>query len=152
RKVYEEALEALVTIKPEQVVDPAAYFFHKAVAEHGMLNKQDASRSIARLLDDAPDAPERYKMVGALMFLEMQSWKSKDLADIGRKMNNIERRLELARGGPQTRRLQKEVVLNLDEIIKKLEKQQQGQGQGQGNGGQCPDGSSPGNQPGNGNQ
>src|SRR5262249_49500903 len=44
RKVYEEALEALVTIKPEQVVDPAAYFFHKAVAEHGMLNKQDASR------------------------------------------------------------------------------------------------------------
>jgi hypothetical protein len=145
RKVYEEALEALQTVKPEHVVDPAAYFFSKAVAEHGMLIKNDATRSIARLLDEVPDAPERYKMVAALMFIEMQDWKNKDLADIGRKMNNIERRLELARGGPQTRKLQKEVVLNLDELIKKLENQQkgQGQGQGQGNGGQCPDGGQP---------
>jgi hypothetical protein len=142
RKVYEESLEALANVKPEHVVDPAAYFFSKAVAEHGMLIKSDATRSIGRLLDEVPDAPERYKMVAALMFIEMQDWKNKDLADIGRKMNNIERRLELARGGPQTRKLQKEVVLNLDEIIKKLENQQKGSGSGsgQGNGGQCPDG------------
>lgn len=146
RKVYEEALEALQNVKPEQVVDPSAYFFSRAVAEHGMLLKSDATRSIARLLDDVPDAPDRYKMVAALMFIEMQDWKNKDLADIGRKMKNIERRLELARGGPQTRKLQKEVVLNLDELIKRLENQQKGSGSGsgQGNGGQCPDGGQPG--------
>src|SRR5947209_5460909 len=33
RKVYEEALETLRTVKPEQVVDPAAYLFTRAVAE-----------------------------------------------------------------------------------------------------------------------
>ncbi|MBL8793545.1 MAG: hypothetical protein JNM56_06555, partial [Planctomycetia bacterium] len=52
KKVYEEGLEALKSVKPEQVVDPGAYFFHKAVAEHGMLQKPEANRSIARLLDD----------------------------------------------------------------------------------------------------
>jgi hypothetical protein len=145
RRVYEEALDALKGVRVEQVVDPAAYFFHKAVAEHGMLIKPDATRSIARLLDDVPDAPERYKMVAALMYLDMQTWKEKDLGDIGRKMNNIERRLDLARGGPHTQKLQKEVVMRLDEIIKKLENQQKGGGGG-GGGGQNP-GCPPGGQP-----
>jgi len=143
RRAYEEALEALKTVRPELVVDPAAFFFHKAVAEHGQLLKPDAQRTIARLLDDVPDSPERYRMVAALMALDMQDWKDKDLGDISRKMNNVERRLDLARGGPQTQKMQKEIVARLDELIKKLENQQkqgQGQGQGQGNGGQCPAG------------
>src|SRR5262249_26127077 len=138
RKVYEEAHDALKGVRPEQVVDPAAYFFNKAVAEHGMLLKADATRSVARLLDDVPDAPERYKMVGALIFLDLQPRKDKDLGDIGGKMNNIERRLELAGGGPHTQKLQKEVVMRLDEIIKKLETQQKGGGGGGGGGGQDP--------------
>ena len=75
------------------------------------------------------------------MLLDMQTWKDKDLAAIARKMDNIERRLELARGGPVTQKLQKEVVLRLDELIKELEnKAKKKPGQGQGNGGGCPDG------------
>lgn len=147
KKVYEEGLEALKSVKAEQVVDPGAYFFHKAVAEHGMLQKSDATRTIARLLDDVPDAPERYRMVSILMVLDMQQWKDKDLGDISRKMNNVERRLELARGGPQTQKMQKEIVARLDELIKKLENQQKqgkGEGKGDGNGGQCPEGGAPG--------
>jgi hypothetical protein len=150
RKVYEEALEALKLVKADQVVDPGAFFFHKAVVEHGTLHKADATKSIAQLLDNVPEAPERYKMVAALMFLDMNEWKEKDLGDIGRQMNNIERRLELARGGPQTQKMQKQVVMRLDELIKKLEnqaKQQQGQGQGQGepkDGPGCPPGGQPG--------
>jgi hypothetical protein len=128
RRVYEESLEALKAVKPEQVVDPAAYFFHKAVAEHSQLMKDEAGRSIMRLLDDVADAPERYKMVAALMYFDMQGWKDKDLDWIARKMNNIERRLELARGGPKTQKEQKEVVARLDEIIKELENQKKGGG------------------------
>jgi hypothetical protein len=41
-------------------------------------------------------------------------------------MDNIERRLELARGGPETQRQQKEVVLRLDELIKELENRNKG--------------------------
>jgi hypothetical protein len=130
RKVYEEALEALKAAKVEHVADPAAYLFNRAVAEHALMMKDDATRSIVRLLDDAVDVPERYKMVSVLMALDMQSWKEKDLGWIARKMNGIERRLELARGGPQTQKMQKEVVLRLDELIKQIENNKDGQANG----------------------
>jgi hypothetical protein len=139
RRVYEEVVEVLKAVKPEQVVDPAAYFFHRAVAEHALLLKTEANRSIVGLLEDVNDAPDRYKMVGVLMFYDMQGWRDKDLGAIARKMDNIERRLELARGGPQTQKIQKEVVARLDEIIKELEKQAESQC----NGGGCPNGGQP---------
>jgi hypothetical protein len=93
------------------------------VAEYSLALKPDANRSISRMLEDAVDVPERYKMVSVLMAFDMQSWREKDLGWIARKMDNIERRLELSRGGPQTQKIQKEVVARLDEIIKQLENQ-----------------------------
>jgi hypothetical protein len=145
RRVYEEALDTLSVFKPEQVVDPSSFLFHKAVAEHATLKKVEATKSIARLLEDCNDAPERYKVLAFKMFDDMRAWKDekdKDLGWVGRMMNNIERRLDLSRGGPTTQDQQKRVLLTLDEMIKKLEEEQQkqcqgqcqGQGQGQGNG------------------
>jgi len=128
RKVYEESLEVLATFKAEQVIDPGVYLFHKAVCEHSLMMKKDAQESIVRLLDDVPAAPERYKMVAALMHLDMANWQEKDLGAIGRKMDNIQRRLELVRGGKTTQKQQKEVVARLDEIIKELENQQKNPG------------------------
>lgn len=121
KRVYEEALDTLATVKVEQVVDPASYLFHKAVAEHALMKGREANTTIVRLLDDVTDAPERYKMVAALMVFDILSWKDRDLGAIARKMDNIERRLDLSRGGPQTKKLQKDVVARLDEIIKELE-------------------------------
>jgi hypothetical protein len=121
RRVHEETLAVLKTFRPEQVVDPAAYLFLRSVAEHGLVNKTEATQTITRLLEDCNGAPERYKTVSALMLLDMQTWKDKDLGAVARKMENIERRLELSRGGPQTQKLQKEVIARLDELIKELE-------------------------------
>jgi hypothetical protein len=135
RRVDEEALATLRLIRPDQVVDPAAYFFHRAVAEHALLLKNDANRSIVGVLEDVSDAPERYKLVATLMAYDMKGWKDKDLGEIARKMDNIERRLALARGGPKTQKIQKEVIARLDEIIKQLENQSSGKS----NGG-CPNG------------
>ena len=126
RRVHEEALTALQAVRPENVVDPAAYFFHKAVAEHALLKKDEAARTIFRLLDEVPDAPERYKLVATLMHVDMGSWQEKGLDTIARKMDNIERRLELARGGPETQKQQKEVVLRLEELIKEMENRAKG--------------------------
>jgi hypothetical protein len=125
KRVYEEALEALRAVVPEQVVDPAAYYFHKAVAEHALVQKKEAVGSINRLLDDVADAPERYKMVATLMVFDMQGWKDEetDLANIARLMDNSERRLDLARGGPKTQEIQKKIVFRLDELIKEIENQ-----------------------------
>jgi len=128
RRIYEEALEALDSVKPEQVVDPATLLFHKAVAEHSLQMAREANNTIVRLLDDVTDAPERYKMVSALMVFDMMTWKDKDLGSIARKMDNIERRLDLSRGGPKTQKIQKEVVARLDELIKEKENQSKGCG------------------------
>jgi len=162
RRVYEEALDTLKLFSADQVMDPAAYLFHRAVCEHALQRKPEATKSIIRLLEEGSAiSPERYKTVGALMLVDMTSWKDKSLDDIARKMNNIERRLDIARGGPETQRQQREVLNRLDEIIKKLEnqnKQKKGNGPpkdgkpgdgppGDGNGGECPDG---GDKPGNG--
>jgi hypothetical protein len=143
RRVYEETLEVLDGVKPEQVVDPATMLFHKAVAEHALMKAREANNTIVKLLDDVSDAPERYKMVAALMVFDMMTWKDKDLGAIARKMDNVERRLDLSRGGPKTQKIQKEIVARLDELIKEKENQSGGGG---GNGGNCPPG---GQQPGN---
>jgi len=159
RRVYEEALDTLKLFGPEQVADPSAYLFHRAVCEHALLRKPEATKSISRLLEEGSAlAPERYKTVATLMLLDMHTWKDKDLGDIARKMDNIERRLDIARGGPETQRQQREVLNRLDELIKKLEnqnKKKKGDGDpkpgdgkpGDGQGDQCPDGGSPGNGP-----
>ena len=126
RRVHEEALDTLKLLQPEQVVDPAAYLFHRAVGEHALLMKPEATKTIERIIDDAPFSPERYKTVSMLMLLDMHAWKDKDLQAIARKMENVERRLELARGGPQTQKLQKEIVARLDELIKEMENKNKG--------------------------
>src|SRR5205085_6607740 len=101
------------------------YYFHRAVAGHALIQKSAATMSIARLIDDVTDAPERYRMVALLMFVDMQQWKDeeKDLENIARMMDNIERRLDQSRGGPKTQELQKKVIFRLDEVIKEIEQQ-----------------------------
>ena len=81
KKVYEEALEALKSVNPEFAVDPASYFFFKAVSEHATMKKDAATGSIVKLLDDVADSPSRYTMIATLMFFDMQQWAAdpKDL-------------------------------------------------------------------------
>jgi hypothetical protein len=146
RSVHEEAIEAFKQTVPEQVVDPASYLFHRALSEHALLEKAAATQTIDRLLDDVGTAPERYRTVAALMALDMHTWSEKDLDSIARKMKNVERRLDLSRGGPKTQKIEKEIVARLDEMIKELENKSKGSGSS--SGGNCPGG--PGDGPPNG--
>jgi len=143
RRVFEECLEAMKTIKPDQVVDPATFYFHKAVTEHTLMLRKEADDSISRLLDDVTDSPERYRRVAELMLFDMLTWQDNDLGWISRKMSVIRDRLDLTRGGKKTQKMQKEVLVRLDEMIKELENKQK-QGSGSCNGGNCPPGSKPG--------
>src|SRR5207248_603623 len=154
KKVYEEALDALNSVTtPEAAVDPAAYYFFKAVSEWATMRKEPATGSIIKLIDEVADAPDRYKRVAIEMFFEMQNWSAdpKDLSNIERLMDNSGRRLELARAGEKTQDIQKKIVFRLDELIKEMENKNK-PGQGQCNGGNCPNGGQagkPGNNPGN---
>jgi hypothetical protein len=117
RRIHEEALQTLVCVRAEQVIDPAAYLFHKAVAEHALGRAREAGATIARLIDDAPDAPERYKQLAALMVYDMMTWKEKDLGAVARLLDNAGRRLALGRGGPETQKLQTDAIAILDKLI-----------------------------------
>jgi hypothetical protein len=123
RRAHEEALEVLKATRPEQVIDPAAYYFFKAVCENKLLKKQEAIASIDRLLNSVADVPERYAVVAVLMKYDMQNWKDDDLGDIARRMEEIEGRLDNAKGGPKTQEKQDEVVKRLVAMIKKLEEE-----------------------------
>ncbi len=135
RQLYEEALEVLVAVDPKQVVDPASYFFQRAICEHQLLKKSDAMKSLGNLLDNTQNVPERYKAVALLMRHDIEQLKDASLGEVAKKMSDVERRLILGRGGEKTQNVEEEIVEALDEIIKKAEQQQQNSGGGGGQGG-----------------
>lgn len=135
RQLYEEALEVLVAVDPKQVVDPASYFFQRAICEHQLLKKGDAMKSLGNLLDNTQNVPERYKAVALLMRHDIEQLKDASLGEVAKKMSDVERRLILGRGGEKTQKVEEEIVEALDEIIKKAEQQQQSSGGGGGQGG-----------------
>lgn len=137
---FELALDTLKLFQPEQVADPAAYLFHRSVAEYSLMLKHEADDTINRLLDDVSESPERYRNVASLMAIDMMTWQEKDLGWISRKMENIQRRLDLGQGGKKTQKMQKEVVARLDEMIKEMENQAKNSTDSSGN---CPAGGPP---------
>lgn len=147
RRIHEEALEVLGLFAVEKVADPATYLYHRGVSEHALMMKNEATLTLDRLLQDIPNLPERYRMLGMLLYYDLGNWKEKDLAWISRKMEMVQRRLEVTRGGKKTQKIQKEVVARLDEMIKELENQQKESSSS--NQGNCPDGAPSQGQPGN---
>ena len=145
RRVHDQVLDTLKGVRAEQTVDPASYFFIKAVSEHALIQKDQALDSIDHLLSDVGDTPERYRTVGALMVFDMMNWKDggKDLASrldpLTRKMKAVKDRLDLSRGGDKTQKMEKQIVFRLDEVIKELENQQKNGGKSA-NSGNCPSG------------
>src|SRR5687767_1373426 len=101
---HESALTILNQIDHKKVKDRDSYFFYKALAEYSLGRKPEAEKAIESLLESFV-VPDRYAMLAYLMHMEMKHWKDKDLGNIARKMDNIERRLNLARGGPITQKL-----------------------------------------------
>jgi hypothetical protein len=150
-RVYEEAMGALSTTKAEQVVDPSSYYFHKAVAAHALIKKDEAIKSIVHLLTDIADSdrPVRHDLLAHIMLADMERWKKdeKDLSNIVKLMDNSERRLDQSRAGNTTQEIQKKIVFRLDELIK--EKEAQASQCTQCNGGSCPNGGKPGSKPSN---
>jgi len=130
--LFDESLAQLGDLKPEQVVDPAALLFCQAVVHHRLLNKKEGLTAIDRLLDGESHCPRRYTALARLMREDLEGVKEETLDHIARRMEDIERRLDLGRAGPKVRQVEDGVIASLDKLIKDLEDQQQ-QSQGGGN-------------------
>lgn len=130
---FEEGLEQLVGLKTGEVVAPAELLFYQGVVYHRMLNKEEGLKAINLLLDGAEASPRRFVAVAYLMQADLNALDPESLDHIARRMEDIQRRLDLGRGGPKVRKVEDGVVESLDKMIKKIEDEQNKQQQNQSN-------------------
>jgi len=129
--LYDEALQQLEGLTPEQVVAPATLLFHQSVAHHRLLQKEECLPTIARLLENEDAIPRRYREVARLMAADIEPLKQDSLDEVSRIMDDVRRRLRLARAGKRVRDQEDDVIAKLDKMIKDLEEQQKQQQQQQ---------------------
>jgi hypothetical protein len=125
--LYDESLEMIREIEPEQVLDPASLLFYQGIGYHRMLQRDDCLRVLGRLLENKGQIPRRYETVAMLMESDIKPLQADSLDEIARLMDDIERRLGLARAGTRVREQEDEVIAKLDKMIEELEQQMQQQ-------------------------
>jgi hypothetical protein len=130
---FEEALEQLGGVKTADVVAPAELLFYQGVTYHRLLNKEEGLKVINQLLDGAEASPRRYVAVAYLMQADLSALEEETLDHIARRMEDVERRLDLGRAGPKVRKVEDGVIESLDKMIKKIEDEQNKQSQSQSN-------------------
>ena len=132
---FDEALVLVGEFKAEDVFDPAAWMFYAGVIHHRLLQKEDGLKALARLLERPDDIPERFRTLAELMQGDLQQLKDDSLDHISRRMDDIQRRLDLGRANKRVRDVEDGVIESLDKLIKEMEdKQQQQQQMASGNG------------------
>lgn len=141
KKLWAEAIEILDAVKGdiEFCVDPARFFFTKATAEFMLGRKAEAQEALDHL-SEVPDTTRRYTNLAMLMANDMTTWNESDLGYVNRRMREVADRLGNGQGGKKTQKLQKEILVRLDELIK--EKENKSSGKCKLNDNSCPDGGS----------
>jgi hypothetical protein len=122
-RLFDEGLAQLESLEPDQVVDPAGLLFYQAVVYQRMLKKQPGLASLGRLLEKPNDIPKRYASLAKLLQADLEQLEDDSLDHIARRMDDVERRLDLGRAGPKTREVEDGVIKSLDKLIKELEDQ-----------------------------
>lgn len=131
--LFDEALEQLSDLTPNDVVAPASLLFQQSVVYHAMLNKDSGLKSIDILLQGAEASPRRYVALAQLMQSDLMGLEEDTLDHVARRMDDIRRRLDLGRAGPKVRKVEDGVIESLDKLIKKLEDEQKQQSSSGGN-------------------
>lgn len=122
-QLFDEALVQLESLEPDQVIDPAGLLFYQAIVYQRMLKKEPGLRTLDRLLEKPDALPRRYVSLARLLQSDLQQLKDDSLDHISRRMDDVERRLDLGRPGPKTRDVEDGVIKSLDKLIKELEDQ-----------------------------
>lgn len=123
QKLFDEALTQLQSLEPNQVVDPAGLLFYQAIVYQRMLKKDLGLAAVNKLMEKPEVLPKRYASLGKLLQADLEQLKDDSLDHIARRMDDVERRLDLGRAGPKTREVEDGVIKSLDKLIKDLEDQ-----------------------------
>jgi hypothetical protein len=123
--LVDESLEVLKDVTPEHVADPATLIFYQAVGQHRLLKKDECLAAVTKLLEREAELPRRYVTLARLMEADIKPLKTDSLDEIARMMEDVRRRLALARAGKTVRDEEEEIVNKLEKMIEELEKQRQ---------------------------
>lgn len=129
--LVDESLEVLQDVTTDHVVDPATLLFYQAIGQHRLLKKDECLAAVTKLLERESELPRRYVTLARLMEADIKPLKSDSLDEIARLMEDVRRRLALARAGKTVRDQEEEIVNKLEKMIEELEKQRQQQQQQQ---------------------
>ncbi len=122
-RMYDEALEQFGQIDPRRVIDPATSLFYTAVSQQQLLQKTEGLATLDKLLTKTENVPVRYSSIAKLMQYDLQNLRQDSLDEVAALMKDVERRLDLGRGGRQVQKKEAEVIAALDYLIEKLEQQ-----------------------------
>ncbi|MCU0875447.1 MAG: hypothetical protein MUE50_24210 [Pirellulaceae bacterium] len=125
--LYDEALDQLNALQPDQVIDPAGLLFYQGVCHHRLLQKEPCLTALSRLMENKGRIPKRYELLAGLMEADLKPLKTDSLDEVSRMMDDIERRLGLGRAGKRVRTQEDDVIAKLDKMIEEMEKQAQQQ-------------------------
>lgn len=126
-QLYDESIELLSALTPEEVIDPVALLFYRGIAYQQVIQKEPALSDLTQLLEREEELPRRYRDVSKLVVADLQPLESDSLDEISRMMDDIRRRQTLHRSGTRVRKEEDDVIQKLDKLIEDLEQQQQQQ-------------------------
>jgi hypothetical protein len=124
-ELVDESLEVLKEVGTENVADPATLLFYQALGQHRLLKKDECLVVVSKLLERESELPRRYATLARLMEADIKPLKEDSLDEVARMMDDIRRRLALARAGKVVRDEEDSVVAKLEKMIDELEKQRQ---------------------------
>ncbi|MGE0608921.1 MAG: hypothetical protein AB7O62_17630 [Pirellulales bacterium] len=134
-KLYDDALVWLEGLEPTDVVDPAALLFFQGAGHHWLLHKEAGTKSLRRLVDEVDGSPKRYISLAELMLADLEALQDESLDHIARRMDDVERRLDLGHAGPKVRTVEDGIIASLDKMIEKMEDEAKKKQAGGGGGG-----------------
>lgn len=123
--LVDESLNILKDLGSENVADPATLLFYQAMGQHRLLKKDECLAAVSKLLERELELPRRYVTLARLMAADIKPLKEDSLDEIARLMDDIRRRLALARAGKVVRDEEDAVVAKLEKMIDDLEQQRQ---------------------------
>lgn len=136
QRFYDDGLEQLKDLQPNDVVDPASLLFYQCVCQHWMLHKEDGLKTISKLLEQKKTIPRRYQQVAELMQADLSALEDESLDHISRRMNDVTRRLDFGHAGKKVRGEEDGIIASLDKKIKQMEDMANAAGSGDGSGGE----------------
>lgn len=126
-RLYDETITLLESLRPTEVIDPAALFFYRAVAYQQVVKPDRARAEIVRLLEREEEIPRRFQQVARLLERDLANLDDESLGKVAKQMDDVGRRLSLGRAGKQVQVIEDDVLDALDKLIKQAEEQQRQQ-------------------------